>query len=617
MAINNPASPTADGGLFSDPASTANEGTTTDQSQGGLFSNTDGVGLNLAGLRGPEGPQGPQGATGAQGPAGPQGPEGPEGPQGEMGNPGNDGAPGEDGLQGPAGPQGPTGADGPAGMAGPAGTPGENIVLFFADDANGTNQTTNYTGQGFVAFVLYSADESPPTSAPQTVVFMRFEGPDGEQGETFIPVFFNTLGTTTTWDASTRIFEAANFFSYVPLSNNQIFPDGTVDSFNAGRFRNFENNNQFGRHSVGGQGDDGPQGPIGPQGPVGPQGAVGPQGPMGNTGVAGRGIASITGTPQNPTPGQQVSAVVTFTDQTVMRFNIPPGAMGTPGSGTSTSFMAGVGIELTGSGTVGDPYVITSRRDAQSIQGVGLPGSTPPTTATDPQLLEFVPSQGGTGSWRYVPFPSGGVSANDAQISIDAGDHIVIGSNSQPNPARLSDQTVDFTVNQADDETIVLDVHAIAMNADFSRPLDVIDETALVEAHVLREEFDHPLDTWSSSIDYTVDDQVIHDGGNNVNSVYVAARDVAAGRPSPSTQNLMDPDWHLVRSGIVSVQGPDDDNPAGLISNATLHFTEGSGIDITRAGTNFTIGLVGTHHNSDVEEFTPGWRIHSMILKTI
>ena len=65
--------------------------------------------------------------------------------------------------------------------------------------------------------------------------------------------------------------------------------------------------------------------------------------------------------------------------------------------------------------------------------------------------------------------------------------------------------------------------------------------------------------------------------------------------------------WFLVRSGIVSVQGPDDAGAAGLTGNATLEFSEGSGINITRSGANFTIGLVGTHHNSDAEDFTPGW----------
>ena len=38
-----------------------------------------------------------------------------------------------------------------------------------------------------------------------------------------------------------------------------------------------------------------------------------------------------------------------------------------------------------------------------------------------------------------------------------------------------------------------------------------------------------------------------------------------------------------------------------------MEFSEGSGINITRSGANFTIGLVGTHHNSDAEDFTPGW----------
>ena len=90
MVIRNPASPTADGGLFGDRGSTTDEATTTDQSKGGLFSDTDGVGLDLSGVRG------------ATGPEGPQGPAGPPGPQGQQGDTGATGAPGDsvDGVTG-------------------------------------------------------------------------------------------------------------------------------------------------------------------------------------------------------------------------------------------------------------------------------------------------------------------------------------------------------------------------------------------------------------------------------------------------------------------------------------------------------------------------------------
>ena len=85
MVIRNPASPTADGGLFNDPSSTENEGTTTNQSKGGLFSDANGVGLDLSGLRGPAGPEGPQGPTGPQGPQGEMGLMGLQGDRGDQG----------------------------------------------------------------------------------------------------------------------------------------------------------------------------------------------------------------------------------------------------------------------------------------------------------------------------------------------------------------------------------------------------------------------------------------------------------------------------------------------------------------------------------------------------
>ena len=119
----------------------------------------------------------------------------------------------------------------------------------------------------------------------------------------------------------------------------------------------------------------------------------------------------------------------------------------------------------------------------------------------------------------------------------------------------------------------------------------------------------HPLNLWVATAAYEAGDQVLHNGGSNVNSIYVAARAVAAGRNPPSAQDNNNPDWYLVRSGITAVQGPDDTNQDPLVQNTTLHMMEGTGITITRQAetANFTFGLTGTHHNSDVEDFGPGW----------
>ena len=62
-----------------------------------------------------------------------------------------------------------------------------------------------------------------------------------------------------------------------------------------------------------------------------------------------------------------------------------------------------------------------------------------------------------------------------------------------------------------------------------------------------------------------------------------------------------------MRSGIVSLTGPDDTDPVGLPQNATLHFTEGSGVHVSRTQTSFNFALAGSHHNNDVENFAPGY----------
>ena len=45
----------------------ADEATTTDQAKGGLFTDTNGVGIDLSNLAGPEGPQGERGEQGERG----------------------------------------------------------------------------------------------------------------------------------------------------------------------------------------------------------------------------------------------------------------------------------------------------------------------------------------------------------------------------------------------------------------------------------------------------------------------------------------------------------------------------------------------------------------------
>ena len=128
---------------------------------------------------------------------------------------------------------------------------------------------------------------------------------------------------------------------------------------------------------------------------------------------------------------------------------------------------------------------------------------------------------------------------------------------------------------------------------------------ALIDAAEVTE----PLRVWDNTTTYAENDQVIHDGGGNVFSIYVAEQENT--NVTPSTDNGAN--WHLVRSGIVSVAGPDDRNtdgdivPAGLTQNSTLSIQEGSGVNVSRNGTTFTISAHGSGH-SDADDFAPGYR---------
>ena len=66
MAVDRPAQP-----------STSGLATTSDESRGGFFTDTNGVGIDLSGIRGDSGEVGP---IGPEGPPGPDGPTGPAGP---------------------------------------------------------------------------------------------------------------------------------------------------------------------------------------------------------------------------------------------------------------------------------------------------------------------------------------------------------------------------------------------------------------------------------------------------------------------------------------------------------------------------------------------------------
>ena len=132
----------------------------------------------------------------------------------------------------------------------------------------------------------------------------------------------------------------------------------------------------------------------------------------------------------------------------------------------------------------------------------------------------------------------------------------------------------------------------------------------------------HPLNEWPTSDQpaYTAGDQVIYSRPEDAfSTIYVARQDLPAGNTrtpwegtiaidtnsSDVLENI--PQWEAVRSGIVGLTGPGDTETVGLPQNATLHFTEGSGVSVTRTQTSFNFALTGTHHGGDVDDFGPGY----------
>ncbi|MDJ1492075.1 tail fiber domain-containing protein [Cytophagaceae bacterium DM2B3-1] len=120
--------------------------------------------MGPAGPKGDPGTPGTKGDPGAQGAAGPQGPVGPKGDKGDAGSPGAKGDPGTPGAPGEAGPAGPkgdrgeqgapgaTGPQGPMGPVGPKGDkgdPGTPGLVYKADEATLTLNTTNNTFSAF------------------------------------------------------------------------------------------------------------------------------------------------------------------------------------------------------------------------------------------------------------------------------------------------------------------------------------------------------------------------------------------------------------------------------------------------------------------------------------
>ncbi len=114
---------------------------------------------------------------------------------------------------------------------------------------------------------------------------------------------------------------------------------------------------------TGATGATGPQGPQGEQGVQGPQGETGPQGPKGdtgNTGPTGNGIASVTLTGGDHSPGTTDTYTILYTDGDTDTFTVYNGL-----NGTSFTFTVVQTLPATGSGNT--IYLVPNSGSAPNI----------------------------------------------------------------------------------------------------------------------------------------------------------------------------------------------------------------------------------------------------------
>ena len=256
------------------------------------------------------GPQGPAGNDGIDGAVGATGPQGPQGP---IGN---------DGAIGATGPQGPIGNDGAVGATGPQGPIGN-------DGAVGATGATGAQG------------------IPGNDGAVGATGATGAQG---IPGNDGAVGAT----------------------GAQGIPgnDGAVGATGA----------------IGAIGATGPQGPIGNDGAVGATGATGAQGIPGNDGAVGAtgatgaqgipgndgavGATGAQGIPGNDGAVGATGAIGATGPQGPIGNDGAVGAAGLDGQGGVTT--AGTNVTITGTGTVGDPYVVNATGGGSPTYTIGL-----------------------------------------------------------------------------------------------------------------------------------------------------------------------------------------------------------------------------------------------------
>lgn len=686
MPINNPASPTDD----------TNQ--TSQQSRGGLFSDTGSVGIDTSGMRGEQGPAGPAG---------------PAGPQGPMGNPGADGFTYIPIFYDR------TGVGGDVNNASLTLTDDATFVTFARNDntllfqSDGT-LVPNINTQLEAAINNFVVGQHALAEGPQGPIGpMGLPGTDGApgaagvDGDTFVPIFYDRTGAGgDVANASLTLSETATFVTYARDSDTRIFnSDGSLVTGVNAQLETLINNFVIGQHSIGTgaqglQGPAGPTGPAGPEGPQGPQGNAGPQGPMGDPGR--QGDQGATG-PRGAQGEQGVqglfdidifmrSATRPTTEPMGGSFNITTGELTPPTgwvgpedidtlSGTDDLYESRATVnpriqfgvvtpswslpfEAGGTGPAGPqgpqgdqgPIGPEGPAGAQGPVGpqgpagpqgntgdrgpVGATGATGATGAQGPAGQDGADGADGMNGVGevvdiYYAEDASGTAARRATNPTDPDAYTgqrFIGFSSyfpseggvRPTPTQWirfvgrdgmgggTGGGINFGTELPTDNTSAGDAFVLILANGDNTPgyyYRNSENNAWVKDAVVNAE--RPIPVWDSTVTYVENDQVLRLSGS-VESLYIA-RNTSSLDPADRTNLNRDPSssqdyWTLVRSGIVSIQGPDDPNPAPLTNNVTLHLLEGSGINITRrdGSADFTISQRASGH-SDADDFGEGY----------
>ena len=479
----------------------------------------------------------------------------------------------------------------------------EDIAVFWADDNDGTNASqTRRDNQYFVRFVIFTQGTSPATPSGGFVNIRGLQGERGPEGFSVANVYFTLTqvqgGGSTFSNPSTILQTGHNYFIAARTDDITIFPDG---------FDRESTDNQFTRdagylESIINSNAYIVSHELGATGARGETGLQGPVGPRGNS------IGSVTITEDSVTTAGGV-------------YDVSVGIVDNNGDPVSTldagSFTAPRGPS--GDGFNRYDTVDDLPDDGTNIQ-IALVNANNELYRWDASL--------DTPAW--VILDDGGSDYSDDQARAAVNARIVDGN------LEIQDsdnQTVTFSggsgimqvATTADLPTTgQADIRLVLVQA--ANELYRWDTSLDTPAWVIIDDVDRPIRDWVSGTDYAIGDQVLYGvtSGDlrNAFSVYIRVEltqeQIDAGlvfdntvAPEVSGTSV---GWRLMRSGIVRLQTDGNDGStgatdtgAGITSNSTLRIHQGDGITITRDATTFTITQRGTHHSSDVDDFGPGY----------